>query len=738
MPTTLSLPFVRFTRQAYAGPATITAWKSTLAQAVEALKVASWVRAPQDTTVELPQNDPTGQTQGAMFDAFKASGDAADSKESAYLGMTAYRFKIPSDATSGTPANVTSIALQVAADKFLWKGLLISAYVSSSDTPSTDWTVLATGDVATPVDSLGRGVLYEDAPATKNATNKLETVTLTPASPIAPNSYLWIIIQLAGWTSDKYEYWIEGSGMLLGSLCEVTFSRSVTADVPSATYEFPVEPAQLETPSTVFPLDAVRGYLSTMTWGKNEDGILTIPSGLETVRMLSAQYRHVAALKADGTVVCWGLNTSGQTTVPGGLTGVVAVAAGILRTIALKGDGTAVVWGGDSYGITAVVTAWTDLVAVADGYEFSVGLKKDGTIVSAGLDTYGQLTGLDAVTGAVAVGAGYDYTIVLLDDGTVDVFGGEGALEPPVGLSNVVHIAAGRSHWLALKSDGTVVGSGLDNEGQVSGVSSWTNIVSVAAGPYSSIGIKSDGTVVAVGDFNSASVPASLSDVRLIAAARGPSSPAGDGAIAAYSTYGGWQRATIRAPASYVNASMPDIDPDAQRRLKAVRCVSSALGSALSIKESEGKIGLVDFSDRVEMYATTRAVMWEFASEEPSPNRLALMLPDLSADAEDHTFLRIAFLKDNNAVPTNPLATVANFRTVWQGGTPSGYTQLASAYVKHTGFVNSQMLTLSAPGASGIGWLVILPVYVPGTGTSLAWDFEQTGFDSDTVFMLRA
>ena len=59
-------------------------------------------------------------------------------------------------------------------------------------------------------------------------------------------------------------------------------------------------------------------------------------------------------------------------------------------------------------------------------------------------------------------------------------------------------IAVGDNHTVGLKSDGTVVATG-DNDDRQCNVSSWTDIVAIAAGPGHTVGLKSGGTVVAVG-----------------------------------------------------------------------------------------------------------------------------------------------------------------------------------------------------------------------------------------------
>ena len=91
---------------------------------------------------------------------------------------------------------------------------------------------------------------------------------------------------------------------------------------------------------------------------------------------------------------------------------------------------------------------------------------------------------------------------------------------PPPDLTNVVAIAAGDRHCLALRSNGTVVAWGGSVFPEVTHVpAGLTNAVAVAAGDDSSLAIKSDGTVVAWGQH--ASVPAGLFGV--VAVAQGES-----------------------------------------------------------------------------------------------------------------------------------------------------------------------------------------------------------------------
>ena len=65
-------------------------------------------------------------------------------------------------------------------------------------------------------------------------------------------------------------------------------------------------------------------------------------------------------------------------------------------------------------------------------------------------------------------------------------------------------VAAGDGHIAAVKSDGTVVATGNNRNGQCN-VETWTDIVAVLAEDYTTIGLKADGTVVVAGSMGSVS-----------------------------------------------------------------------------------------------------------------------------------------------------------------------------------------------------------------------------------------
>ena len=146
-----------------------------------------------------------------------------------------------------------------------------------------------------------------------------------------------------------------------------------------------------------------------------------------------------------------------------------------------------------------------------------------GTVVGWGNNGNGQATIPGDLSNVVQVAAGYYHSLALKSDGTVVGWGydGYGQATIPVGLSNVVQVSAGDSHSLALQSDGTVVGWGLNAVGQTTIPVGLSNVVQVAGGRIDhSLALKSDGTVVGWGFdvFGQATIPVGLSNVFQVSA----------------------------------------------------------------------------------------------------------------------------------------------------------------------------------------------------------------------------
>jgi alpha-tubulin suppressor-like RCC1 family protein len=238
---------------------------------------------------------------------------------------------------------------------------------------------------------------------------------------------------------------------------------------------------------------------TVMAWGRNDYGQGSVPASVSNVTMIGAGWYHDVALLTNGTVTAWGLNWHGVynlTEVPSGLSNVTVISAQALHSLALKSDGTVVAWGYNSWGETNVPAGLSNVVAISAGYWHSLAAKADGTVTAWGNNQYGQCTVPSGLNNVVDVAAGPFHSLALLSNGTVVAWGdgSDGETNVPSGLNNVVAIAAGgyapddTAYSLALKGDGTVVawGEGAPAE-PVAGL---TNVIAIAPGADHALAIR--------------------------------------------------------------------------------------------------------------------------------------------------------------------------------------------------------------------------------------------------------
>jgi alpha-tubulin suppressor-like RCC1 family protein len=320
----------------------------------------------------------------------------------------------------------------------------------------------------------------------------------------------------------------ETGGIVSSSMAVDTGKSSVLAtprQISGAAYE-------RSSSQTSTPLISAGGYSSyglaadgtLWAWGRDNLGQLgdskftNSPrpirvSSIDPVKAIAAN-NHVLLLTTAGLVWEWGQNTYGQ-----------------------LGFGDSTVEGAPVF-----YSGISDVRAVAAGSSFSVALKSDGSVWSWGTNELGQFgdgssntpialfpVAVSGIATATSVAAGLYHTVALLADGTVAAWGNNasGQLGAPSGdqclqwakkfacaknplkvsgLNNVLAIASGSSHVLALKADGTVWAWGLNDGGQLGNgtatdspvpiqVSSLSNVVAIAAGGRHSLALKADGTV---------------------------------------------------------------------------------------------------------------------------------------------------------------------------------------------------------------------------------------------------
>ena len=222
---------------------------------------------------------------------------------------------------------------------------------------------------------------------------------------------------------------------------------------------------------------------------------LKIWNAIADREVIGSGYGHVAALKADGTVLAAGTAENGRCEVDS-WTQIAGISVGTFNTVAIRADGT-VFAVGDNQRNECDVGHWTDIASVYSTGFCTFGLRSDGTIIYAG-----DAAGSEEVTrweDIVSIGIS-NYLVGLKSDGTVIY-----EENPYFDLSNwrdIVQIsAAGTGHVIGLKADGTVVTAGVHGESVNCNcdTSQWADIIDVSAGITHFLGLKKDGTVVASG-----------------------------------------------------------------------------------------------------------------------------------------------------------------------------------------------------------------------------------------------
>lgn len=226
-------------------------------------------------------------------------------------------------------------------------------------------------------------------------------------------------------------------------------------------------------------------------WGDNSNGQLgdgttegrNAPAhvvGLENVRKVEAGSGHIVALCHDGTAYAWGRNafgqvgdaTTGNTDKPSRvkLDGIKDVAPGGGHTLFLREDGTVWGCGAGFFGMLGTENMRVHPVPVPVGVEFpssvvqlvsggsqGLALLEDGTVWSWGRDDVGQLGDGDewGTRDGVIIQAhaGREYPV-------------RPVAKQVLGLEDIVFVAAGGGHSLAVTSGGNLYAFGSNDCGQ--------------------------------------------------------------------------------------------------------------------------------------------------------------------------------------------------------------------------------------------------------------------------------
>jgi hypothetical protein len=143
-------------------------------------------------------------------------------------------------------------------------------------------------------------------------------------------------------------------------------------------------------------------------------------------------------------------------------------------------------------------------------------------VVAWGDNVYGQTNVPVGATNVMAIAGGGYHSLALQTNGTVVAWGYDqyGETDVPGDLTNGIAIAAGLDYSLALRADRTVVAWGDNTYGQTNVPADLTNVVAIAGGSFHSLALRADGTVVAWGynAYGQTNVPAGLTNVVAVAA----------------------------------------------------------------------------------------------------------------------------------------------------------------------------------------------------------------------------
>lgn len=295
-----------------------------------------------------------------------------------------------------------------------------------------------------------------------------------------------------------------------------------------------------------------RNQLNNGQLGLGHYNEMTVPAQIPSLKgMISVTADNWSiALKSDGTVWRWGpysgANPTHTPSMISGLTNIIKVKSKLIHLVAIKNDNTVWTWGYNDKGqlghnglgdVPMQVPGITGVIDIAGGYFHTMALKNDGTVWAWGENLDGQLgDGTDSnnrhtpmqvsnLTNVIAIAAGGYHSLALKSDGTVWAWGrnsngqlGDGSTSKrltPVqvagGLNNVKSISAGDAYSIALRNDGTAMSWGSNGYGQLgignditrttpALVSGFSNCMEIDAGDEHTLAIKNDGSLWAWGN----------------------------------------------------------------------------------------------------------------------------------------------------------------------------------------------------------------------------------------------
>jgi hypothetical protein len=181
----------------------------------------------------------------------------------------------------------------------------------------------------------------------------------------------------------------------------------------------------------------------------------------------------------------------------------------------------------DSFTITNAVATDSGLYSVRVANAFGAVLSAEAYVgivplILSGDDSFGQVDVSLNATNVVGIAAGAWHSVALRANGTVLAWGDnfDGQCDVPASLTDAIGVAAGGYHNLALTLNGRVVGWGANSSGQAAPPAGLSNAIAIAAGTWHSLALRGDGTVAAWGDnsLGQITIPPNLTNIIAVAA----------------------------------------------------------------------------------------------------------------------------------------------------------------------------------------------------------------------------
>jgi alpha-tubulin suppressor-like RCC1 family protein len=379
------------------------------------------------------------------------------------------------DGTEPSTSSTTYSSALTVADTLTLKARAYKTGWTASDSGHASYWVMG-GTVATPTITPSGGAqtsppLVSMSTTTSGATVRYTLDGSTPTAASTPFVYPFLISATTTLKAKAFR-----AGFNPSAVASVTYE----VDASGATATPSIVPAggTFATKQTVTITGASGATLRYTTDGSDPTTSSTTIASGGTLTINKSQSLKVRAWAT-------GLNPSAVRRADFIITGIVA--AGVAHSLAIDAEGVLWGWGGN-------------------------GLHQlgDGTITT-------RLTPIQVMTGAMAAGAGERHSLAVKTDGTVWGWGdsqygklgngaSSGAVSAPAQIasfSGVVAVAAGYSHSLALKSDGTVWAFGNNSDGQLGDgtttqrttpvqVVGLTGVVAIAAGRDTSYALQTD------------------------------------------------------------------------------------------------------------------------------------------------------------------------------------------------------------------------------------------------------